>query len=147
MRKSLGIMLGMILSIFVINAGNKIYTTDVNMLPENSRQFLSNHFGDIKIAHISIEKNWMGIKEYDIILTDGTEVEFDKAGEWKDVTCTDKPVPQAIVITPIGNYVKDNFLNMYIEGIEKSNRKYEVKLNTGLELEFDLQGRFKRIDD
>lgn len=146
-KKILGVLLGLVLSVLVVHADNKVYTTDVNKLPAASRQFLTSHFKDIKVAHISIEKNWMGVKEYDVILTDGTEIEFDKAGEWKEVTRTNLPVPQAIVTATVENYIKDNFPSMYIESVEKKNRIYEVKLNTGLELEFDLNGRFRRIDN
>ncbi|MDD4514551.1 PepSY-like domain-containing protein [Massilibacteroides sp.] len=146
MRKYLFLLVGIFFFAGISHADNKVFTTDVNALPQVSRQFLTAHFNDVKISHISIEKNWYGIKDYDVILTDGTEVEFFKSGEWKEVSRKNTPVPPAIVLSPIAEYVKTNFSDNYIVAIEKDGRKYEVKLNNGIELDFDLGGRFRRID-
>lgn len=146
MRRWLYLLLGIILFAHVGNADNKVYTTDVSALPQNSRQFLTTHFNEIKVAHISIEKNWYGIKDYTVILTDGTEVEFHKNGEWKEVDRRNMAVPSAILIAPITDYVKTNFSENYIVSIEVDNRKYEVKLNNGIELDFDRNGRLKKVD-
>lgn len=146
MRKWIFFLLGMVLFVNVTSADNKVYTTDLNTLPENSRQFLTAHFNGIKVSHISVEKNWYGIKDYDVILTDGTEVEFRKNGEWKEVSRRNIAVPTAIIITPIAEYVKANFSENYIVSIEYDNKKYEVKLNNGMELDFDRNGRLQKVD-
>ena len=57
-------------------AGNDKITSDTNVLPVSSRQFISDHFKDIPVSHIQIEKNLIRISSYDVILTDGTNVEF-----------------------------------------------------------------------
>lgn len=57
-------------------AGNDKITSDTNILPVSSRQFISDHFKDIPVSHIQIEKNLIRISSYDVILTDGTNVEF-----------------------------------------------------------------------
>ena len=38
-------------------AGNDKITSDTNVLPVSSRQFISDHFKDIPVSHIQIEKN------------------------------------------------------------------------------------------
>lgn len=146
MRKWLSLVLGIVLFANVASADNKVYTTDVNALPQNSRQFLTTHFNEVKVAHISIEKNWYGVKDYDVILTDGTEVEFRKNGEWKEVNRRNIAVPPAILIAPIADYVKANFSENYIVSIEMGSKKYEVKLNNGVELDFDRNGRLRKVD-
>lgn len=55
-------------------AGNDKITSDTNILPVSSRQFISDHFKDIPVSHIQIEKNLIRISSYDVILTDGTNV-------------------------------------------------------------------------
>ena len=55
-------------------AGNDKITSDTNVLPVSSRQFISDHFKDIPVSHIQIEKNLIRISSYDVILTDGTNV-------------------------------------------------------------------------
>ena len=146
MRKMLGLLFGLILFSNIGYADNKVYTTDANVLPQNSRQFLTTHFGDVKIAHISIDKNWYGVKDYDVILIDGTEVEFRKNGKWKEVNRRDVPVPQAILMPVIADYVKTNFSENYVVAVEQDDRRYEVKLNNGIELDFDLTGRLRKVD-
>jgi hypothetical protein len=146
MKQWCSILLGLILSIHVGYADNKIYTTDIQKLPVNSQQFLQTHFSDVKVSHISIERSWIGIRDYDVILTDGTEVEFMKSGEWKEVNRRGLEVPQDIVLPAIANYVKTNFPGSIIVAIEKDDRKLEVKLNNGLELNFSAQGQLRSIE-
>lgn len=146
MRKYLFLLLGVVLFAGVSYAGNDVYTTDVNALPENSRQFLVSHFNDVKVAHISIEKNWLGTKEYDVILTDGTEVEFSKSGEWKEISRRNIAVPNSLLMPSMVEYIKTHFADTYVVSVEKDTREYEVKLNNGIELEFDLNGRLRDID-
>lgn len=146
MRKWLYLLLGIVLFANTGFADNKVYTTDVNALPQNSRQFLATHFSEIKVAHISIEKEWYGIKDYDVILTDGTEVEFRKNGEWKEVSRRKMGIPSTILLAPIRDYVKTNFSTNYIVSVEADKRKYEVKLDNGIELDFDRNGNLREVD-
>ena len=64
-------------------AGNDKITSDTNILPVSSRQFISDHFKDIPVSHIQIEKNLIRISSYDVILTDGTNVEFRVAEKFQ----------------------------------------------------------------
>lgn len=146
MRKLMYLLLGAVLFVNTGQADEKVFTTDVNKLPENSRLFLSTHFNDMKISHISMEKNWLGVKDYDVILTDGTEVEFHKNGEWKDINRKGKPVPETVMLPAIADYVKTNFPESYVVGLEKDGRIIEVKLNNGIELDFDSKGMIRKID-
>lgn len=146
MKKMLLFVFSLVFTTHVASADNDIYTTDVNKLPEVSRQFLSTHFPDIKVAHISIEKNLFGVKDYDVILTDGTEVEFFKTGEWKEVIRTNLAVPEKLVPAAIADYVQVNFPKMFIVSIEKDGKKKEIKLNNGVELDFNSAGRLLKID-
>lgn len=53
----------------------------------------------------------------------------------------------AFILQSIRDYAAKNFSAHQIRKIEKNSRKYEVKLTNGVELEFDLNGNFLRIDD
>ena len=53
---------------------------------------------------------------------------------------------QAIVPPTIAAYVADNYSVTGINEISRDNRGYEVELNTGVELIFDRDGKFVRID-
>ena len=128
-------------------AGNDKITSDTNVLPVSSRQFISDHFKDIPVSHIQIENNLIRISSYDVILTDGTNVEFNHQGEWKEIKRHGLPIPQAIIPEVIQDLIKKNYSSNKVVKIEKEIRDYEIKLDNGLEMTFDLKGNLIDIDD
>lgn len=120
---------------------------NVKDLPAAAQTMLSKYFGGEKVNHIKIDKPTFGSTEYDVVLNDGTEVEFDSKGNWKEIDCGMKAVPDALVLKPIREYVKSTFKGQKIVNIEKKSNKYDIELQDGTDLEFDRSGRFLRIDD
>lgn len=127
-------------------ADNDRISKNPNDLPLQSREFLDKHFAGISISHIKIEKNLIGTDSYDVILTDGTKVEFDKAGTWEEVKRPTAPVPPTLLPPFVKTYVARHYPGIDIRAIEKDAREYEVKLQNGIELKFDLQGNLTDID-
>ncbi len=111
-------------------------------LPENAQQFIDQYFGLIDISYITKDND-----SYDVHFVNGYEVDFTKKGEWEDVDCQMDAVPNGIVPANIQNYVNQNFVGQFIVKINKDRRKYDVELNNGLDLEFDKNGNFKKMDD
>ena len=66
---------------------------------------------------------------------------------WKEVDCKYGEVPAAIVPQQIRDYVAKNFAGRKIVSIDRDKRDWEVKLDNGLDLKFDLQFRLIEIDD
>ena len=87
------------------------------------------------------------ISSYDVILTDGTNVEFNHKGEWKEIKLHGLPIPQAIIPEVIQDLIKKNYSSNKVVKIEKEIRDYEIKLDNGLEMTFDLKGNLIDIDD
>lgn len=102
---------------------------------------------DIPVSHIQIEKNLIRISSYDVILTDGTNVEFNHKGEWKEIKRHGLPIPPAIIPEVIQDLIKKNYSSNKVVKIEKEIRDYEIKLDNGLEMTFDLKGNLIDIDD
>jgi len=130
-----------------VMADNDRITRDVSELPVESRQFISSHFAQADISHIKIEKNLLGIKNYDVILTDGTNIEFNRSGEWTDIDRNSASIPSALIPTAIMSYVNANFAGKQIISIEKETRECSVKLDNGIELTFNNSGKLIEIDD
>ena len=86
-------------------------------------------------------------KDYKVVFVNGAKVEFTKNGEWKDVECKYGEVPAALVPQQIRDYVAKNFAGRKIVSIDRDKRGYEVKLDNGLELKFDLKFRLIEVDD
>lgn len=123
------------------------YTHDVNVLPTAARTVLKNNFkGDVSV--IKTDKDWGRVSEYEVILTDGTEVTFDRAGNWTDIESSLKSnVPDKMVPQNILNWVKQNQKGTKVVGIEKERSGYTIELSNGVEAKFNMSGFFLRYDD
>ena len=122
-------------------------TNDINALPKIAQQFLSENFSS-KVSHIKVDKELGYTKDYEVVLTDGTEIDFNRDGSWDKVEMPrGVKLPSSITPKGISDYVGKNFPGQIIESIDKERRSYEVELSNGLELIFDLSGNFLRYDD
>ncbi|MDR0422133.1 MAG: PepSY-like domain-containing protein [Proteiniphilum sp.] len=116
-------------------------------LPAESRQMIEKHFPNQSAALVKMECDLMEVS-YEVIFTSGSKVEFDRKGFWKEINCKYTEVPAGIVPEQITDYVRKNYPALKITGIEKkSRRRHEVKLQNGLELEFDAHFNLIDIDD
>ena len=115
-----------------------------NKLPSEAQTFLATNFPNATVKTV--------VKDYDdathtykVTLSDGTFVEFRKSGEWKEVENRVDGVPTSVIPTKIQDYLTTNYPDDFVVDIERE-RRYDVELNTGLDLEFSLDGDFIRID-
>ncbi|MBE6304542.1 MAG: hypothetical protein E7082_01280 [Bacteroidales bacterium] len=115
-------------------------------LPQAAKLTLQKHF-KAKVALVKIEKTIGTIQEYEVILTDGTDISFDAKGNWDSVeTPINKVVPSKLIPKPIVDYVTANYKKAGIVSIDKENYGYDVELSNGIEMKFDKAGNFKRFD-
>lgn len=124
------------------NACTKDHPISFEQLPQTAQKFIKTHFPTLTVSNIMADND-----SFDVLFANGYKVDFNKKGEWDEVDCLNDEVPAAIIPTNIKQYVSTNFSNNYIVEIAKDNRKYDVSLNNGLDLEFDKSGNFSRIDD
>lgn len=146
MMKRLMLSLLMILTFSSAAFADK-YSRDDSMLPPAAKSVLKKNFkSDVSV--VKIDKTLGKVSEYEVILTDGSEITFDSKGNWKEVeVAANKSVPAAFVLQSIRDYVKKNHSDARIIGIEKSSRDIEVTLSNGIDMKFSHDGRFLRYDD
>lgn len=113
-----------------------------NGLPTEAQSFIKTHFANVKVLQVTKE-----FTEYEVILANGSRLEFDRSGNWKEVNCRGGAVPESVIPSRIQTYIKANYASDNIRTIERNKRGYEVKLSSGFELKFDKNCNFKRIDD
>lgn len=123
-----------------VQAGDKVITKDVGRLPEVSRTFIRQYLPGKEVSHIKIEKGWTGIKKYEVILTDGIEVEFDDKGEWKEIDGNRRAIPVGFLSAKIRDYLKTDFPDEAVVSVERDSRKFEIKLSNRFELTFNRKG-------
>ena len=126
-------------------AGNDRIIT-VAELPAASQQFIKAHFAGVEVSYAKVDEE-MFDKDYKVVFVNGSKVEFAKDGQWKEVDCKYGEVPAAVVPQQIRDYVAKNFAGRKIVSIDRDKRDWEVKLDNGLDLKFDLQFRLIEIDD
>lgn len=118
-----------------------------NQLPKTAKNFLASHFKGIAVSSAIEDREIYGVDDYKVYLNNGMKMEFDSKGNWKEVDGKHQKVPYGFIPAPIKNYSTKNFPNTYIIKIEKKRWSYKAELSNGLELEFDKNGNFKKIDD
>ena len=130
----------------VASARDKIVYDD-SPLPVAAKQTLSNNFKS-KVNFVKIDYNAFGkIDDYEVVLRNGTEVEFDSAGNLKAVDAGSNGVPSSLILPSITSYVKKNCGNKKIVELDIEKNYYEVKLADGGELKFDRTGKFLSVDN
>ena len=145
--KRLVLMLAIVLGVVGAASARGTYVHDDSVLPEAARNTIANNC-KAKVSIVKIEKMINKITKYEVILTDGTEISFDKNGNWENVeTNINKSVPSAFIPEAIAAYIGKNHKDTRIVGIEKERKGYEVELSNGIDLKFDADGKFLRYDD
>ncbi len=140
----LSLLLAMMLGLTSCEKPERVITFE--QLPKTSQQFVNQHFPNCEIAYI-VENPSTLHHSYTVQFLNNYEIEFDGDGAWTEVDCGFDSVPTAIVPAAITAYVAQHYAKQFIVKIGYEHRKYEVELNTSLDLIFDREGNFKRIDD
>ena len=122
----------------LLSCSEKNLTPD--QLPDAAQAFIKEHFPESTIFSVKKDTEISGIT-YEVKLKDGTEIDFNKQGEWIKVDCRNAAVPGAIVPALIAEYVQTNFPDEIIVEIDKEPFGYEIELGNSLDLRFDSDGQ------
>ena len=126
------------------SADNKKPVT-FEQMPAPAQQFVKTHFASSKVLATTFERELLE-KSYDVVLNDGTKLEFDSKGEWTDVACPKSGVPSKVLPEGIKTYLNSNFPNVKVKKIERDSREYEVTLENGTEITCNKTFQVKDID-
>lgn len=122
------------------------YAHDASVLPKAAQTILSNNF-KAKVTVVKIEKDFGRVSDYEAILSDGTEVSFDRDGNWKNVEVSaNSRVPSFFIPKAISEFIKKEQPGQKVIGIEKKRNGYEVELTNGVDMKFNSQGQFLKYD-
>lgn len=145
MKKLFLLLIVSIVGMMPILADNdKVITREE--LPEKAQVFLTQHFEGIEILYAKAEREMGVIMSYDVLLDGEVKVEFNRSGEWTSVDCERNQVPNSVLPQGVLDYVTKKFAKSYVVEIERGLLGYDVKLSNDLDLEFDKNGKFLRVD-
>lgn len=116
-----------------------------DQLPAQAQQFVKTHFADAQVTLTTLEKDVLQ-KSYDVVLNNGTHLEFDSKGQWTDVVCKTGYVPANVLPSQITTYLKSSFPNAHVKKVERENGRYEVNLENGTEVTFNKKFQVVDID-
>lgn len=126
---------------------NNEKTVQADELPAAASTFLSTYFPDATVAFAKKERKGPFGVEYTVHLNDGSEIEFDKTGDWTSVEgARNEPIPTGFFPHLITTYVSNTFPDASISDIVRERDGFEVELTNGTDLKFDAEGHFRKID-
>ena len=117
-------------------------TVSVDKLPNQAKQFITANFNGTEV--LSVRKD--GLK-YEVVLFDGTEMEFKSNGQWVKVDCGLNPLPDGILPANTAQFLSAKFPVNYPTHVKYEHKRYEVELENDLDLVFDKNGNFAGSDD
>lgn len=115
----------------------------VNELPAKAQTVLTTHFSGQKVTMATLESEIID-KSYNVILQNGTKLEFDRKGNLTEVDCKQETVPAKLIPQAIKSYVQTNYSDQNIKKMEIDKNEHEIELSNGLDITFNK--RFKVID-
>lgn len=144
MKKYFAILATLLISITA--CAEHEYSVSYSQLPTDAQKFVKTYFNIDDVAHIEMERDGL-FHEYTVYLKNATTIDFDRAGKLESIDCERAPIPEGIMLKGIASYLKEYYPNLFAVKYSLDSRHIEVELNNDMELIFDHNGRFVRIDD
>ena len=131
------------LSLSLISCDKEQIITE-NEVPSTINTYITSHFASHNVLQYLKDKDGLELT-YDITLSDGVFLEFNRKKEIIDIE-SNSALPPSVIPTKITDYVTQNFSSNFIKAWELDDKIQKVTLDNGIELEFTKSGDFKRID-
>lgn len=137
-------LFAMLLVLFTVSCSSEDKEFDNVALPIPAQLFVKQYFADATYSRVEKEKD-DGFWEYEVWLSDGSQVEFDEKGEWKSVDCKYSEIPVGIIPTVIAEDIAKKYPNLKPYKIEKEVGGYEIDI-PGYDLYYSYDGMFIRAE-
>lgn len=112
--------------------------------PTEIKNYVNTHFPDGNIAYVK-KKQKINKTEYKIKLDNNVELEFDKNFDVQEIE-SKSALPNSVIPEPIRDYLAQNYPANRVYEWKRKRTKQEIELDNDLDLVFDLNGNFLKID-
>ena len=127
-----------LLGVWMLSSCDDEKKIDFGDLPSEARSFIENYFPSADILSIVQEKE-DGRKEYQVKLSNGTDMEFDEDREWTNIECYFSPLPTGILPANVITKVEELHPEAYINGVEKELGGYVVEVTDAGGIDWDMR--------
>lgn len=112
-------------------------------LPENIKQFINSNFK----AQIGVAQQ--DDDSFEIYLSDGTELEFDITGNWKEIENDFAPISFSVLPVNIATIIQNTYQGAFMLKVKRKFNYYDIKLSNSIELKIDPNGSIleQKFDD
>lgn len=150
----IGVVIGVLIACGAVVGATEVYahtrgdhvTVNYSQVPAPVKSFLGKYFGGARIKDVKADYEENNMVDYDIRFTNGIKVEIDQTGRWEEISGRNIDLPLGMLPQPTLAYISANYPNSKVVKMEQSYKGYEVEFSNGLELKFDAQGNFMKID-
>ena len=107
-----------------------------NQLPKNAQDFVKTNFPNDKIVYAEQDR-----QSYKVELASGVEIDFDKQGNWTDVSGNNQPINTKFIPSNIIKTVEAKYPQIPVLEISKEYLSYKLKLGNNREVYVDNNGK------
>lgn len=113
-------------------AGNPV---GMGKLPEPALLTLGKSFKGRQVASSTVDNDLL-TRTYNVVFTNGDNIEFDVDGNWTEIHCTHSKVPRELVPKDIRKYIAEHYGKVSVTEIGKTGDMYDLRLSDGQEVMF-----------
>ena len=114
-------------------------------LPARAKAFIETYFPTESCVYAERDRD-DGRREYEVKLSNGTNIDFHASGDWKKVDCEYSFLPAGIVPQAIVDDLAERFPGARISKAERERGGYKLTLGSGAEMIYAADGRFIRVE-
>lgn len=145
------LFLSMLVAIMALVGVQTVKAQDYKTLPDNIKGYIAKHFKGYTISHYEKDRELLDV-EYKIYISNSSstfKLDFDNKGLIENIESTDErtPLPNSVINAEIVKYVKNQFPQAKIIEWKKKKNTQVVELTNNMELVFNNNGKFLRVDD
>jgi phosphopantetheine adenylyltransferase len=129
----------------LLSACDKEKVIPSNDLFAEIKSFISNHFSDNSIIQVIRDRDGLTIT-HDVMLSENINLEFNRKNEIIEIDGLTE-LPSSVIPEKLRQYVINNYPSNLITDWELDDKNQQIELDNGLDLEFNMNGDFLRIDN
>ena len=130
------ILAASIMILSVVSAFAADIAIQANQLPKNAQDFVKTNFPNDKIVYAEQDR-----QSYKVELASGVEIDFDKQGNWTDVSGNNQPINTKFIPSNIIKTVEAKYPQIPVLEISKEYNSYKLKLANNREVYVSNNGQ------